>query len=126
MRPADRARIVKRRDVFERGLRALFEEGVADGSVVDCSPKLVIFAAMGMANWVQKWFVRGEAWTGSQVAVAITEMLDRALSSTPTPALTRDPATLPAEMYLPPTAGAEAGVLPRARGARAGPKAARR
>ena len=31
-------------------LRALVEEGIADGSVVACSPKLVIFAAMGMAN----------------------------------------------------------------------------
>jgi len=50
MRPADRARIVKQRDEFERGLRALVEEGIADGSVVACSPKLVIFAAMGMAN----------------------------------------------------------------------------
>lgn len=63
MRPADRARIVKQRDEFERGLRALVEEGIADGSVVACSPKLVIFAAMGMANWVQKWFDPGQAWT---------------------------------------------------------------
>ncbi len=119
MRPADRARIVKQRDEFERGLRALVEEGIADGSVVACSPKLVIFAAMGMANWVQKWFDPGQAWTGAQVAVAITEMLDRALSSTPAAALTRDPGTLPADTPAP-MAIADPPVAPRVRAARAG------
>jgi TetR/AcrR family transcriptional regulator len=97
MRPADRARIVKRRDEFERRLRAFVEEGIADGSIVPCSPKLVIFAAMGMVNWVQKWFEPGQAWSGAQVAHAITEMLERALSSTPAAAMTTDPRQLPVE-----------------------------
>lgn len=96
MRAADRAKIVKRRDEFERRLRSLVEEGIADGSVVPCSPKLVIFAAMGMVNWVQKWFDPGQAWTGAQIAFAITEVLERALSSTPAAAMTRDLKHLPA------------------------------
>jgi len=97
MRPAERARIVALRDKFERRLRALVEAGIADGSIVRCSPRLVIFAAMGMVNWVQKWFDPGKEWSGAQIAVAITEILERALSTVPAPALTRDPQILSAE-----------------------------
>jgi hypothetical protein len=64
----------------------------------------------------------GQAWTGAQVAVAITEMLDRALSSTPAAALTRDPGTLPADTPAP-MAIADPPVAPRVRAARAGKKA---
>lgn len=77
-------------------LRGFVEAGITDGSVVPCSPRLVIFAAMGMVNWVQKWFDPDKEWSGAQIAVAITEALDRALSSTPSAALTRDPKNLPA------------------------------
>lgn len=97
MRPAERARIVALRDKFERRLRALVEAGIADGSIVRCSPRLVIFAAMGMVNWVQKWFDPSKEWNGAQIAVAITEILERALSTVPAPALTRDPKMLSTE-----------------------------
>lgn len=75
--------IVARRDEFEAELRTLVVEGMADGSIVPCNPKLAIFAALGMLNWVMKWYSASGSWTGEQVAAALVRFLDRMLSTQP-------------------------------------------
>ena len=52
LEPEDRAKLVRQRDRFERALRALVKEGIEDGSVVPCDPKLAIFVILGAMNWV--------------------------------------------------------------------------
>lgn len=81
--PAERKRLVEQRDAFEKELRALVREGIRDGSIVPCDPKLVIFLMLGAVHWVPKWFSSSGAWTHAQVAKGITDMLDRMLSTTP-------------------------------------------
>lgn len=93
MKPVHMRAIVKRRDQFEHGLRELVQEGIADGSIVPCNPKLAVFMMMGALNWGRKWYRPNERWTGPQIALALTQMLDRSLSSTPAAALIEDPAT---------------------------------
>ena len=56
LEPDDRVKLVRQRDRFERALRALVKEGIEDGSVVPCDPKLTIFVILGAMNWVAKWF----------------------------------------------------------------------
>ena len=41
--PSDRAKLIEKRDAFERELRAVVKEGIRDGSIVSCDPKLAIF-----------------------------------------------------------------------------------
>jgi TetR/AcrR family transcriptional regulator len=103
MRPAHVKAIIRRRDQFERGLRELVEGGIADGSIVPCNPKLAVFVALGALNWVRKWYAPGGPWNGNQLAFALTEMIQRALSSRPAKGLTKDPSVL-AEEALPDTA----------------------
>ena len=55
LEPEDRAKLVRERDKFERALRALVREGIADGSVAPCDPKLAVFVILGAMNWVPKW-----------------------------------------------------------------------
>jgi TetR/AcrR family transcriptional regulator len=90
LEPADRAKLVRQRDRFERGLRALVREGIEDGSVVPCDPKLAIFVILGAMNWVTKWFKPSGAWTPAQLTVALGQIFERALSSAPAAMLPRD------------------------------------
>ena len=92
MKPAHVRAIVKRRDQFEQGLREFVVEGIADGSIVRCNPKLAVFMMMGALNWGRKWYRPNGGWTGTQIAFALTEMLERSLSSMSAPALIEDPA----------------------------------
>jgi len=97
MRPTHVKSIIRRRDEFEQGLRDLIASGITDGSIAPCNPKLAIFVALGALNWVRKWYAPGGPWSGRQTAFALTEMIERALSSQPAKSLTEDPSHLPAE-----------------------------
>jgi TetR/AcrR family transcriptional regulator len=96
LEPGDRAKLVRQRDRFERALRALVKEGIDDGSVVPCDPKLAIFVILGAMNWVPKWFKPSGAWKPEQLTVALSQIFERALSSAPAVALPRDVGDLPA------------------------------
>jgi len=96
LEPGDRAKLVRQRDKFERALRALVREGIDDGSVVPCDPKLAIFVILGAMNWVPKWFKPSGAWKPEQLTLALGQIFDRALSSTPTRELPCDVGELPA------------------------------
>lgn len=97
MKPAHMRAIIKRRDKFEQGLRELVSEGIADGSIVPCNPKLAIFMIMGAMNWSRKWYQPDGTWSGAQIAVALTEILERSLAGTPVKALIEDPSRIEAE-----------------------------
>lgn len=94
MKAAHVRAIVKRRDQFEQGLRELIVEGMADSSIVPCNPKLAVFMMLGALNWGRKWFRPNGSWSGSQIAHALTEMLERSLSAAPVDALLLDPASV--------------------------------
>jgi len=94
MKPAHVRAIVERRDQFELGLRQFVAEGIEDGSIVPCNPKLAVFMMMGALNWGRKWYRPNGSWSGDQIAFALTQMLERTLSSTPAAALIDEPGTL--------------------------------
>ncbi|RZL95708.1 MAG: TetR/AcrR family transcriptional regulator [Variovorax sp.] len=91
MKPAHVRAIINRRDKFEQGLRDFVVEGIRDGSIVQCNPKLAVFMMMGALNWGRKWFRPNGTWSGAQIAYALTQMLERAVSSTPEAELIDDP-----------------------------------
>lgn len=94
LRPDDHARLVRARDRFERALRDLVRDGMADGSIVPCDPKLAVFVVLGAMNWVPKWFRHGGDWTSLQLTAAMTEMFDRMLSTAPAAVLAGDIGTI--------------------------------
>jgi TetR/AcrR family transcriptional regulator len=85
--PEDHASHIAERDRYETIMRGFVQEGIADGSIAPCDPKLVMFTLLGAINWVPKWFSQEGEWSSAQLALAMTELLDRAISSTPAPAL---------------------------------------
>jgi TetR/AcrR family transcriptional regulator len=101
LEPEDHAKLVRQRDRFERALRTFVREGIEDGSVAPCDPKLAIFVILGAMNWVPKWFKPTGAWKSEQLNAALAQMFERLISSSPVTAMVRDVAELPARAEPP-------------------------
>jgi TetR/AcrR family transcriptional regulator len=91
--PEERETVHETRDRFEHALRELVEEGIADGSIIPCDPKLVVLAMLGAVNWVPRWFRQDGAWSAEQLGEAMSDLLERAISPKPLP-LARDVAQI--------------------------------
>ena len=73
--------IVERRDEAERRYRELIKEGITDGSIAPCDPKLAVFTLLGAVNWVPKWYREGGAWSADEVAESLVELATRGLAA---------------------------------------------
>lgn len=81
--PKLRARIVEKRDRYERGIRKLVAAGVERGDLVACEPTLVTRAMLGAVNWAARWFRPDGPQTAAQVADALARYLVRGLAARP-------------------------------------------
>lgn len=75
--------VVARRDAFQSAFTRFIREGIRDGSIVRCDPRLATFAVLGGVNWVEKWYRPGGAWSRLQIAQAMADMMVRAISTQP-------------------------------------------
>ncbi|QCK85375.1 TetR/AcrR family transcriptional regulator [Phreatobacter aquaticus] len=75
--------IIGLRDEFEKRMRRLVEEGIADGSILPLNPKIAIFMLLGAVHWVTKWYSPEGPWTAADVADALIEMATRGLAAKP-------------------------------------------
>jgi TetR/AcrR family transcriptional regulator len=89
LNPEEQEVVHETRDRFERALRELVEEGIADGSIIPCDAKLVVLAMLGAVHWVPRWFRREGTWSVEQLAQAISDLLERAISPKPLPLVRR-------------------------------------
>ena len=46
----------KRRRAFDLRIREYIQEGIEDGSIAPCEPKLAVAWLMGSINWIPSWF----------------------------------------------------------------------
>jgi TetR/AcrR family transcriptional regulator len=81
-------RIIALRDAFEKRLRGLVEQGIADGSIVSTNPKLAVFMLLGAVHWVTKWYSPQGSWTAEEASSALIELATRAFAAHPSAALT--------------------------------------
>ncbi|HEV2578900.1 MAG TPA: TetR/AcrR family transcriptional regulator [Acidobacteriaceae bacterium] len=78
--PARReVRTLKRR--IDASIREFIEDGMADGSIAECNPKLAAFAAAGAINWIGTWYRPEGGMTGEEIASGFAELLTRGLAS---------------------------------------------
>lgn len=71
-------RTLKRR--IDAAIREYIEDGIADGSIAACNPKLAAFAAAGAINWIGTWYKPGGEMTGEEIASGFAELLTRGLA----------------------------------------------
>ena len=97
LRPEDRERVAKRRNVFEKNFVKIIKQGVGDGSMKDIDPKLAVFTFMGAINWMPRWFSPEGRLSGAEVARQMTDLLLGGLVNSPSSATSE-------AMTSPPTA----------------------
>ncbi|HET7197589.1 MAG TPA: hypothetical protein VFI86_02915, partial [Burkholderiales bacterium] len=74
-----RAPMIRKRDRYERGLRALVTQGIARGEFAPCDAALVTRAMLGAANWTARWFRPDGAQSADQVAENMAAYLVKGL-----------------------------------------------
>jgi AcrR family transcriptional regulator len=77
---------------IDHSIRRLIREGVQDGSIHPCDPKMTAFALAGALNWIAHWYREDQSMSGAQIAeafVAIFEAGLRPRADAPTEAVQR-------------------------------------
>lgn len=86
-------RTVKRK--IDRRLRSFIEEGMTDGSIGPCDPKIAAFAIAGALNWICQWYQPEGALSPEEIASQFVQTLTQGLASSkrrksPRPVLKRE------------------------------------
>jgi AcrR family transcriptional regulator len=68
-------RVIAKRDRFDRGMRAIIEDGMAKGLFAPGDSKMVSFAIMGAVNWIIKWFDPAGARSSEQIGELFADYL---------------------------------------------------
>lgn len=66
---------------IDRGLRHLMEEGIADGSIAPCDPKIAAFVAAGAVNWMCVWYDPAGPLSAEEIAEQFARILTQGLGS---------------------------------------------
>jgi AcrR family transcriptional regulator len=66
--PAHLKAVIVRRDEFDHGVRAVLEEGMANGTFARGDQKLLGFALLGAVNWIPRWFNPNGSASSHQIA----------------------------------------------------------
>jgi len=78
--PAVARRLKSMKSEIDQGIRRLLREGIADGSIRDCDPKMTAFALAGALNGIGHWYRAGEALSAEEIAVRFLELFERGLA----------------------------------------------
>jgi AcrR family transcriptional regulator len=80
--PAHLKAVIERRDLFDRGIRQVLEEGIADGTFAPTDVKLRSFALLGAVNWIPRWFNPAGPATSTEIADRFADYLIAGLKRT--------------------------------------------
>ena len=78
--PAMSRHIKALKSEIDQGIRRLIREGMQDGSIHPCDPKLSAFALTGALNWIAHWYREDQSLTGAQIAAAFVALFEAGLS----------------------------------------------
>jgi AcrR family transcriptional regulator len=68
---------------IDRRLRSFLQEGIADGSIRSCDPKLAAFAIAGALNWICVWYEPKGPLSPEEIAAQFVQTLTRGLAAGP-------------------------------------------
>lgn len=81
MSPADQKKIKARRRKFNQQLRQIIEDGIQDGSIAPCDPKLAVFWFMSAISALPLWYDADGALGGEEIADAYIEFLTKGIAA---------------------------------------------
>jgi len=65
---------------IDRRLRSFIQEGIEDGSIVPCDPKIAAFSIAGAVNWICKWYEPNGALSAHEIATQFARTLTQGLA----------------------------------------------
>ena len=65
---------------IDRRLRSFIQEGLDDGSIAPCDPKLAGFAIAGAVNWIAMWYEPKGPLSPDEIASQFAETLTRGIA----------------------------------------------
>ena len=77
--PAMSRHIKSLKSEVDQGIRRLIREGIQDGSIEACDPKMTAFALAGALNWIAHWYREDQSLTGAQIATAFVTIFEGGL-----------------------------------------------
>lgn len=75
-----RAEIRARKKQIDRRLRSFVQEGIEDGSITPCDPKLAAFSIAGALNWICMWYESGDPLSPEEIATQFARTLTQGLA----------------------------------------------
>ena len=66
---------------IDRRLRSFIQEGISDGSIAPCDPKLAGFAIAGALNWICIWYEPKGPLSGDEIATQFARTLTQGLAA---------------------------------------------
>ncbi len=76
--PAAR-RVKTMKSEIDQGLRRFIREGIADGSLRECDPKMAAFALAGALNGIGHWYRPGKPLSPDEIAARFVDLFERGL-----------------------------------------------
>lgn len=71
------ARVAREKREYDRAIERVVRQGIRDGMVRDLPPTLLVFALLGMAGWLYKWY-RPEGSLGpDEISAFFVDLLER-------------------------------------------------
>jgi AcrR family transcriptional regulator len=77
---AARGEVRARKREIDRRLRGFIEDGIADGSIEACNPKIAGFAIAGAVNWICMWYEPGGSLAAGEIATQFARTLTQGLA----------------------------------------------
>ncbi|WP_322045003.1 TetR/AcrR family transcriptional regulator [Paraburkholderia sp. J67] len=74
----------QRRRAFDQHMRTIVQEGIEDGSISPCEPRLAVAWLMGAINWIPQWFSHDGDRSPEELSQALIQFMVRGLAADPT------------------------------------------
>ncbi len=81
--PAMSRHVKSLKSEIDQGIRRLLREGIQDGSIAPCDPKMTAFALAGALNWIAHWYREDQSLSGAQIAAAVVSFFEGGLRPRP-------------------------------------------
>lgn len=78
--PAMSRQIKRLKSEIDQGIRRLIREGIEDGSIEKCDPKMTAFALAGALNWIAHWYHEDQSLSAADVADAFVSIFENGLA----------------------------------------------
>jgi len=81
--PESRKKLRRMKAALDHEFRELIRQGIAEGSIVDCDPKLAAFTFAGALSWIGRWYRPGGGLEPADIAEQCIRVLIGGLQAAP-------------------------------------------